>query len=279
MKQRRASVHIKQSPFKTSSSEADNSSLKQTPFYSPPLNSRKLTVTESSKLFEDFGPVNKCNYKDAFSGDFKNSNSESFDTCSTAVPSISCLTKSHSLSQAMSEEFFEESKVYKSFRGMVIGSKNSGKHFLVNAICPESNFERSFCPKQEFDLLARKIETDTIIKRYHFWLKEANKKLKFNFLLPVYYRDCKMFFFVYNTNDASTFKCLDREIHLIKEANPGRNLLLVLIGNKIHGTKNIVSFREAMGLKQKHKMQLFRETDLSKESLQDIQEVINCLAK
>ena len=72
---------------------------------------------------------------------------------------------------------------------------------------------------------------------------------------------------------------LNNEIQLIREANAGKELLFVLIGNKRAGRKSKISYNEALEFKKSNNIKLFLEVDLSQEKLNPIMDIIHLLAK
>jgi GTPase SAR1 family protein len=280
MRNRGASVFAKQSPFKAQVAQPVCSIILDA--IVEPVCNKKLTAEETSKLFEDFGPVTKNSslFKDVFSGDLETSGSELAETCSTT-----CSNRNSSWSTCKddTEDIFEEenTKQQKLFRCMTIGSRESGKHALVNAICPESEGQAdSSSFKQEFDLVTKRVETENDVKRYHFWLKEPRAGQKcYKSVISAYYKSCSTYFLVYNINDRTSFECLEREIQMIIDAKAGREVLLMLIGTKQSAGKCEVSFEEAISFKEKYNIQLFQEVNVHSDSVENLREVIECLLR
>ncbi len=177
----------------------------------------------------------------------------------------------------LEDDSTEDAKTSRLFRGMVVGASGTGRHSLVNAICPEEN--NGAQRKQEFDLIVRKLETESEIKRLNFWVRETKPEQRYDSLVKMYYKTCRVFFLVYNTHDKNTFEVLNNEIELIRSANVGKELLFVLIGNKRAGRKPKVSYNEALEFKKNSNIKLFLEVDLSQEKLHNIMDIIHLLSK
>jgi len=273
MRSRSSTVHMKASPFKKPEAPQVNSAPDLSPA-KPAL----LTKEDKIRMFEDFGPLSECSAKDCFSGNF--SGLDSPRTCSTALPSISCL-RTFSGFSTIDDDSTEEMKPCKLFRGMIVGAQGTGRHSLINAICPESSSDNQGSQfKQEFDLITRSIETETEINRLNFWLRETKEDQRYDSLVKMYYKSSPVFFLVYSVHDKNTLEALENEIKLIREAHPaGKELLFVLVGNKREGQKCRVSFAEALEFKHKNNIKLCLQEDLSQVKLPDIMEIIQVLAK
>jgi len=273
MRSRSSTVRLKSSPFKETPPTKSQTSLPDLPDQDAPSKA-VLSTREKLKLFEDFGPVTFGSVKDSFSGDFQMPGSPR--TCSTAAASTSCLATLSRLS-TLDDDSTEDAKPSRLFRGMIIGARGSGRHSLVNAICPGEDNKAKM--KQEFDLVTRTLETEKEVKRLNFWLRETKPGQRYDSLVKTYYKSCRVFFFVYDFHNKESFEVLNNEIQLIREANVGKELLFVLIGNKRAGRKCQVSFKEALEWKKQNNVKLFLEADLSQEKLHNIMDIPHLLAK
>jgi len=277
MRSRSSTVRMKASPFKQP--DPNTQTLVAETSSADTLVKAVLSREEKQKMFEDFGPVTFGAVKDSFSGDFPASMPGSPDiSCSTAATSASCLMTLSRLS-TLEDDSTEDVKPSRLFRGMVVGASGTGRHSLVNAICPEEASVNGVQRKQEFDLIVRKLETESEVKRLNFWVRETKQGQRYDSLIKMYYKTCRVFFLVYNTHDKNTFELLNNEIQLIREANVGKELLFVLIGNKRVGKKCKVTYNEALEFKKNNNIRLFLEVDLSQEKLHNIVDIIHLLAK
>jgi GTPase SAR1 family protein len=170
----------------------------------------------------------------------------------------------------------EKSKIEYHLKTMMIGSRNTGKHSLINASFHDSQKEDQVLEDSQncFDLIIKRKEDITSMKKYHFWIQELVDN-RYDTYIKLYYPAVQCFIFVYSVDDHKSFEDIEKSIAMLKTEIPHQKFRGILIANKNDKLNREVTYEEGLELKQKHGLSWFVETNryIEKDTPQIIRKI------
>ena len=262
MRSRSTSVYTKRPPVQAPKTNIANAienecDLELSPL--PPLK-KVYSADEFNALFSDFGPLIQGKFRD-FIEDMKTSPRSSMESTTTSAETN--FTDTLSCSNIVFDDILEEealTKIQKTTKSMVIGSRNSGKHYLLDTLFPETQLP--ITNKQPFDLVIKTTEKANFLLKHHFWLKESqNVDTRFESLINEYYKSCSIFLIIYDTTQEKCFELLDKELEQILSIKSGQDVNIALLcKNKDDRKQKSVAINELIN---KHKVDNCMNVDIS----------------
>ena len=175
------------------------------------------------------------------------------------------------------EKSNSECMTVKQIKVMVIGTKDTGRHTLIDSMFEKKNIEQ-FKMRNALDLMIKRQTKKDRMEIFKFWIKDANQN-NFDQLIKVHYKTIKLYIFIYKTTDQKSFDCLQAAIEQAKAEVPPENFVGILIGHIRHPQgfianlmspkkkKREVDFAKGEELKKKYSLAKFFETNLSSNNL------------
>jgi len=228
------------------------------------LNSSLRRITEvkfqedRSFTFDSTGSPNKSPNFDEFDFDLEKPVLEKHN--SPSALSLDAILTGNSTDLESMESRIE--KIEKSYKVMVIGGRNTGKHSLINALFAQTGEDSDVLESNKncFDLMIKHKEDFLSKKTYQFWIREVPDN-RYTPLIQIYYKSVQMFVFVYSIDDRNSFVQVKEAIQEILKEVPKIKFCGILIANKNDQAREI-AYEEGLKLKTEYSLSWFVETNI-----------------